>query len=496
MYRFILIIATCILSLLKENAHGQNCDCLISEVFSNSVNSCDYTIGPTVTVSNAADLRLAIIDANGTGGNSTILIADGEYQIASTDWYPYITASDLVIRSASGNRDAVILSGTGMRDVSPGVEIGIYAVGNNITIADLTIREVGNHGIATHGDNLTVYNVRIQNTYEQMLKGTSAGDGADNAIVKCSLFEYPNGIGPQFYIGGLDVHEGSEWIVSDNVFRNIASPEGSLAEHAIHFWNHASNNMIERNIIINCDRGIGFGLGNSPNEAGIIRNNMIYNDGTAPFDDVGIGLESSPFTKVYNNTIHIEYPNAIEYRFQETVGVDIANNLCNQAIRSRDGGKAEVYSNFTDAQISWYADASNGDLRLASLIPELFEQGADLSASVKEDIDQLIRPQGATHDIGAHEIAVSNTNNNKATEELMLALPNPFSEFLLIDLRNNKTDAIQIYNEFGQLIYQEAASNLTSKMTIETKTWSPGLYHILLIAKHDVQAQKLIKIDK
>ena len=147
------------------------------------------------------ELKAAISQANTLGGNSTILIADGTYQIASPAWYPYITASNMVFRSLSGNRDAVILTGSGMAKIA-GVENVFYIVGNNITIANLTIQEVGNHGIAGEGDDLFVYNVKIQDTYEQMIKGTSAGDGCDNGRVQCSLLQYTNNVGPYFYIGG------------------------------------------------------------------------------------------------------------------------------------------------------------------------------------------------------------------------------------------------------------------------------------------------------
>ena len=179
---------------------SQNCSCTISEVENNHVNPCDLIIGIIDTVSTTIELRNAINNANATGGNRTILIENGIYPISSPSWYPYITASNMVFRSLHGNRDSVIITGTGMGSVAPGTEMGFYFVGNNNTIADLTIREVGNHGIAVQGDSLFVHNVKIQNTFEQMLKGTSAGDGADHCRVQCSLFEYPAGIGPQFYI--------------------------------------------------------------------------------------------------------------------------------------------------------------------------------------------------------------------------------------------------------------------------------------------------------
>ena len=384
---------------------SQDCGCRVSQVESNTVNACEYSVGTVVTVATTSELRNAINQINSSGGNTTLLIADGTYPIASTDWYPYITANNVVIRSLSGNRDSVILTGTGMNSVDPNTEIVISAVGNNISIMDLTIREVGNHGIMANGDHLFVHNVRVQDTFEQMLKGNSSGDGADEARVQCSLFEYTAGVGPQWYIGGLDIHDGDNWTVNDNVFKNIASPSVTTAEHAIHFWNSSSNNTIERNIIINSDRGIGFGLGSSPSEGGIIRNNMIFNDGTGLYDDVGIGLETSPNTKVYNNSIFIAYANAIEYRFPETTNVEIFNNLTNQSITLRNSAQATVASNYTSAIENWFVNAPTGDLRLASDNPAVVNQGMYLD-TVLMDIDKTPRTIDGDHDIGAFEFVV------------------------------------------------------------------------------------------
>ena len=135
---------------------AQDCACLTTEVMDNTVTACDIIVGTVTTVSTTSELQNAINEANNSGGDMTILIEDGTYPIASTAQYPYITASNVVFRSASGNRDAVIITGQGMTEVAPGTEIGFYAVGDNITIADLTIRDLGNHGIAVTGYHLFV----------------------------------------------------------------------------------------------------------------------------------------------------------------------------------------------------------------------------------------------------------------------------------------------------------------------------------------------------
>ena len=413
-----------VLLCFPSSIFSQDCGCTVSQVEDNTVEACDLVIGNIVEVASTQEFKDAINMANNTGGSMTILIADGTYQVASTASFPYVTADNVVFRSLSGNRDAVILTGGGMAPTSS-TEDGFLIAGDNVTIADLTIRSVGNHAIQVSGHGITVHNVRIQDTYEQMLKGSTSADNIDAGLVQCSLFEYTEGVGPNWYIGGIDVHKGMNWIVRDNVFKHIASPGNTLAEHAVHFWNNAMDITVERNIIYNCDRGIGFGLGdNEPqNNGGIIRNNMIYNDGSGMFDDVGIGLEASPNTRVYNNTIYVAYPNAIEYRFGSTSNVHIANNLTNKAITSRNGGTGILETNYTDAQDSWFTNLSSGNLRLLFEVEALVDQGTILDI-VSYDLDQNIRPDGTAHDIGAQEWQTTSAINDLQEARFQI-YPNP-----------------------------------------------------------------------
>ena len=471
---------------------AQDCDCNINEVLNNTVVSCDLILGTVVNVATESEFTAAINQANTSGGNMTILIADGTYQVASTSSYPYITASNLVIRSLSGNRDAVILTGGGMVDVSPLTEIGLSLVGENITVADLTIRAVGNHAISTNSDNHFIHNVRIQDTFEQMIKGTTGSDGSSDCVVQCCLFEYTAGIGPQYYIGGLDIHNGIDWMVHDNVFYDIASPSVTLAEHAIHFWDNSEGTIVDRNLIVNCDRGIGFGLGSSSHEGGIIRNNMIYNNGNDPYHDVAIGLETSPNTKVYNNTVHIEYFNAIEYRFTATNNVDIANNLCNQTIASRDGGQATISNCIEDATASIYVDPANGDLHLNQTYPDIVDQGLDLPADVVDDLDQYPRLVGF-YDIGAHEFPVDiSTADVELGSDSIEMFPNPISDQFTISgiLSNFNIEIIDV----NGVVYSTIVST-GNTTTIDLSTLPAGVYlvRIINLSNNIVQLEHIIK---
>lgn len=353
--------------------------------------------GTILAVGNVVQLVNAVQQANASG-NVTVLLDDGAYTLDNMLW---ISGNNVTFRSRSGNRDAVILRGQGMFG---GVSHIFNVPGDNFTVADMTIGWVANHAVQIHSDadNPLIHNVRFVDTGEQMLKVSyrpGESTSADNGVVECSLFEYSAGVGPQYYIGGVDAHQAHNWVIRSNMFRHIRSPGGDLAEHAIHFWSDSSNTVVENNFITNCDRGIGFGMGSRGHRGGMIRNNMVHTT-----RDVGIGLENSSGTTVYHNTLYTEhYMNSIEYRFPGTQGGALINNLTNASIASRDGGSATVATNVTGAQADWFVKAGAGDLHLAVIEPRVVDQGQTL-AEVSHDIDCEIRPQGAGYDIGADEL--------------------------------------------------------------------------------------------
>jgi len=359
--------------------------------------------GEAVTVGTVAQLMQAVEGAN-AGGDKTIWVQDGAYTLDSA---LVIRADGVTVRGVSGNREAVILRGTGM---TGGVSHVFLVEGDNFTARDMTLRDVYYHAIQMQpaADAPSMINLHILDTYEQMVKiafdDGQPGVHSDNGLVENSLFEYSAGIGPQYYIGGVDAHSAWNWVIRGNTFRNIRSPGPDVAEHAVHFWSDSRNTLVERNIIINCDRGIGFGLGDRGHQGGIIRNNVIYHNSYDGYADVGIGLESAPGVQVYNNSIYQEniYPNAIEYRFAATAGVLIANNLTNRAIAQRDGAAGTLSSNVVNAVASWFVNPSAGDLHLASPVPSVVNQGIFIEG-LTEDMDGDGRPRGGGYDIGADE---------------------------------------------------------------------------------------------
>ena len=364
-------------------------------------------------VQNTSQLVNAVNAANASGGNTTILLADGTYTLSAL--LP-ITASHITVRSQSGNRNAVVIQGDAM-SASASVKEIFWVDADYFTLQDVTLQRVGWHLVQIVGEDDVDYavmrNCILRDAYEQLVKITQSVSNpnvtGDNGLIENSLFEYSAGIGPQYYIGGIDLHGGSNWTIRGNTFRDIISPDTTTAEHAIHIWDApASNSLVERNLIVNCDRGIGFGLGDRGHSGGIIRNNMVYHAaGNGSFADVPISLESSPGTQVYGNTVYLagSYPNAIEYRFAATTGVTIRNNLTNRIIQSRDGAVATVGNNLTNAASAWFVDTAQANLHLASGVTAANNAGIAI-VGLADDFDGDARPQGGGIDIGADEYAI------------------------------------------------------------------------------------------
>ena len=313
-----------------------------------------------VWVSNDSEFLQAMKQANRTG-YTAIVLEDGIYNINNTI---YITAEHIMVKSATGNPYDVVLKGTGM--VKSGRVKGIFRVNANyFTLDGVTLTDVPNHLVQVAGEINASYphfrHVIFQDAYEQLLKVSynyktqkSQDNKSLGGIVDGCIFQYTRGIGPNFYIGGVDALGAENWVVKDSIFRDIASPSDRIAQYAVHFWDNADNNIVTDNIFIDNDRAIGFGM-RLPNrgiryahKGGVAKNNVIYHTNNGdPFADVGIMAEGNIGLTVADNIIFQMHPyeNAIEYRWDNSDGIDISGNMVNKRIQGRDGAVASLNSN-------------------------------------------------------------------------------------------------------------------------------------------------------
>ena len=365
-----------------------------------------------VQVSTVAELQSAV--ARLTSG-TTIRIAPGRYRLTA-ELRISNRVRNVALVGATGNRDDVVIVGTGM--ARPGVNIAVKVENaQDVRIADLSIGEAFWHPIQLKGETgaerIHVSNVRLFDAGQQFLKSTSAPrapNGVDNVIVENSLFEF-TAIGPaDGYTQGIDAHHVANWVIRRNVFRNIRVPPSAkyLNRPAILMWKGSRNTQVYGNTMINCERGIIFGLGPEapyPNShsGGVILNNFIYR--TDPVNaDAGISIWDSPGTRVYHNTViqNGTYPAAIEYRFASTTGVDIRNNLTDGAIVQRNGATATVSNNYTRATAALFVNPAAANLRLLASATVAIDRGVAIP-EVANDFDGEPRPNGAAPDLGADE---------------------------------------------------------------------------------------------
>lgn len=306
-----------------------------------------------IVVSNTEQLRNALKAINQSKIGTLIELEDGQYKLTGSPLR--IATEHITIRSKSGIRDNVVITGDAM---GQGLGNLIDVSADYFSLIGVTLKNSRWHLIQVRAekdvDFFFMDNCVLQDAGQQLLKvsGGKSGPYSEFGIIQNSLFQYTAGIGPNFYIGGIDAHRSVDWLVKDNVFKNIASPAEKVAEHAIHFWYDSSDIRTIGNVIINSDRGIGYGLTDRENQSrgGIISDNVIIHTAhDHPFADVGIALESSPETVVINNIIFSTstYPNAIEYRFKSTQGVLIKGNITNKAIKKRNGAQGTVINNNT-----------------------------------------------------------------------------------------------------------------------------------------------------
>jgi hypothetical protein len=407
--------------------------------------------GPAVHVTPSQANRLAGIVQSAARG-SVILLDDGVYPVTQGLVF---RQPNVTIRSASAQRGlssdpsrVVIdgLSGPGGRaggENDPRVPELVGVLANDVTIADLTLRNARDHLIHVQTAGADVRNTRIENVRlldpgEQAIKiNTVPGSGTyvDNGEVVCSEIELTDSGRPrvqrQFgdgcYTGGIDAHEARGWKFANNRIKGFWCERG-LSEHAIHAWTGSRDTIVEGNEIINSARGIGLGLGeydgsrwrtyadgacgrsaNLGHYRGIVRNNAILaNDARlgasrAGFD-VGISLESVCQTGVVNNTVFSTVgfrSTAIEWRFASTTDVVIENNLTNGPIRPRNGATGIVRTNVTNAAADWFLSVTgNGDLRLARSIDSVVHRGSFVEDSVR---DKDAGSRSPLPDIGAFQ---------------------------------------------------------------------------------------------
>lgn len=512
--RKILLIIFMLIFLIIAITESSNAQC-----------NCEIALppGPGAVVTLSPAVSIATINSTiaAATGPTTIYLADGTYNIPAGT-YILISKPDITIRSLSGNRDMVIINGTGMQSQS-GDYHGIQIARGNCTIADITIKNIDCHPIQINFnttfdiDNVLIHNVHIVDGGQQLIKVNVSGTGmfSDNGVIQCSLLEYTTSLPTGYwYTNGIDLQGGSNWEIRDNTIRRIKASmdqytAGFSAGPAILCFKQSSNTLVERNTILDCDEGIFFGnwgdVGPS-HSGGIIRNNFIRGDN---YTRAGIGVSRSPNALVVNNTIYSPGSNAyqsqsltsIEITGSEATGCVIQNNMMDEYINITGAAPAPTQvTNIASSGSAHYVNPAAAhplfpDLHLISSSSAI--NAGTIHVNRVEDYD--CQTPTAAVDIGADEFSITTSINNNSNTITMNIFPNPTTDELNItySLNQSQNVLIELLNVLGEKIVllnqKQFAGERSFNLHLSEFSLNAGVYFVRLSVEGNTYVRKIVK---
>jgi len=371
---------------------------------------------PSGTVVRVASAEEILAAGEQMTAGSTMMIDPGVYSFSR----PLVLRQkqNITIRSVSGDPLSVKLQGKGWDLGDEHDDIIRVADCSHVLIAGLTFAECRSYGVkveAEHGPkDVQIYNCRFRNIGVRAIKG-SAGKDPDVRASKGSVrfCDFENTRIPPAdwlfggdYIAGIDMMALEDWTFSDNIFRNIKGRNGG-GRAAIFIWVRSRRILVERNLIVNCDRGVSLG---NPGQStanqiggplryvseGIIQNNVI-----AGGADCGIELWHVDGIKVRHNSIwrpDRNWGRGIRLG-TGVVQTEVVNNLAHGGIQL-EGGEANLHHNLARRLDGYFVEPSIGDLSLTAAATAAIDQGVVLNET---PYDVRGMPRRKQPDLGAWE---------------------------------------------------------------------------------------------
>ncbi len=352
-----------------------------------------------------------------------VLLADGVYQL---DRYAVVFEKPLTLRSASGNREAVVIEGQGYGENAEALMI----MADDVHIADLTVKNIRNHGISIKEGfaRSVIYNVDLIDVGTQHIKGSRMGP---DGLIACSNIGYTTDVGPGDYNGAIDLHGAVNWTIRDNTIYNIWG-DGSGCEvdincgsyypgggPAILLWNDSRDNIVERNRIMGSFRGISLGL-DTPYSGGVVRDNLVYLDVTGKEGvegfiehDTGISLIGASNVIVEGNTVLLAggYPGPVE--LQNVDNVIVRNNLISAPVWNR--GDAQ-YNGCENRSVNDCDSAEYGNMIFAAPLKVAVTDGSQTVATAEAE-DNSVVASNASQGQAAGTIVESLPVHNATVDE-------------------------------------------------------------------------------
>ncbi len=401
----------------------------------------------TVNVANVVALYNAVTNAQ---PGDCIKLADGTYQLNENSPLRFNNANNVVLTSASNDPTKVIIRGIGFIDdgsmpcsTHPGegnndcLWVADFATCTSLTISAITFTEAC-YGIKVNSysspQDIEILNCRFINFGFRCIKGTADTSGNTHALyglVQNCYFEdnkLPNTcwIFNGDYIAGIDMMRLDSWTFQDNTFLNIKGADGG-GRSAFQLWVGCKNCILQRNKILNCDRGVSLGLygcGEISGQNMTVMNNYISNP-----VDCCIEMGWVDGCKIYNNSCYRPDDGARGIRciaYNTITNTNIENNLIDGQLDTSGLTSGVVSNNYLGTPANYWVNPAANNLDLTAQAVGAIAQGVSLP-EVTQDI--YLHPRQNPPCIGADEIIVTPTPN-----------PTPCSTFDTIADYNGGTD--------------------------------------------------------
>jgi len=372
--------------------------------------------GPVIRADTVAGIDAA---AESIPRGGTILLDDGHYAMKNS---LHLRTADVTLRSASGNRDAVVLDFSKSRH-HEGIVISECS---GVTVANLTVANVRQNGIKINSnlgvDHVTLYNLVSHNVWQRHVKGPKVPDQQGRAafvegcrIEHCLFYnDRPKQRGdepwedenPQMafnYIGGIDVMSAKQWVIRDNVFWGIHGASGE-ARGAVFLWHNSTDCIVDRNVIVDCDSGICLGNSSARGERRHAVRCLVRNNFVVSCPENNLLADHTRDCRIEHNTVHD--PDGPFGRLLRVVhandGLVVRNNLFSgpRIVVETDREGLDIRNNLIRPLTDYFVDPTVGDLHLTTEATDAFDHGID-SPDVVSDIDS--QPRSVNPDLGADE---------------------------------------------------------------------------------------------
>lgn len=400
----------------------------VAAVWAGVLASAQAALATTVPVSDAASLQAAIAAAQ---AGDTLLLADGFYALPNVNCTASGTPSAPITVAAARPGGAVITFDDGAGHSTAGFQVqgsDWHFVGLRIqggcqsdTDCDNAFHVVGS------ADRFELLDSEIVD-FNSQLKVNATPDQSGAWIAPAAGIVEGNEVhdthprSTSNPVDKLDIDAASGWIVRANFIHDGSKNGGDDISYLAFMKGGGANGVFERNLVV-CAKdlpqrpgearlGLSFGGGGTgaqycapyfdaggactvEHSNGLMANNII-----ASCSDVGIYLNQSANSQIFDNTLIAN--NGIDCRFPSTTGL-LQGNVMSAQPNLRNGGTCVDRDNLehvSEAQFaSWFVSPLTGDLRLSGgSLSALVGQGSAIAAVAN---DYCLRPRSQATDLGA-----------------------------------------------------------------------------------------------